>query len=122
MHSARNRLSYPNVMSTIAVFIALGGATAFAATALPKNSVGSRQLKKNAVTAAKIEAGAVGGNRLADGAVSSNQLANGAVTGAKIANLPARQPDLQAGSRRRRPLRRFDHRALPRDLQIAANL
>jgi hypothetical protein len=83
-------------MSTIAVFIALGGATAFAATALPKNSVGSKQLKKNAVTATKIEAGAVGRNRLADGAVSSDQLAdgavssdqlaNGAVTGAKIAN------------------------------------
>lgn len=86
MHSARNRLTYPNVMSTIAVFIALGGATAFAATALPKNSVGSRQLKKNAVTATKIEAGAVSGNRLADGAVSSDQLAGGAVTGAKIAD------------------------------------
>ena len=35
-------LSFANVMSVIAVFIALGG-TAIAVTQLPKNSVGSRK-------------------------------------------------------------------------------
>jgi hypothetical protein len=47
------RLTYANVVATVALFIALGGA-AYAATQLPKNSVGARQLKKAAVTPAKL--------------------------------------------------------------------
>jgi hypothetical protein len=54
----RKRLTYANVMSSIAVFLVLGGA-AFAAVKLPKNSVGTKQLKKNAVTSVKIKNGAV---------------------------------------------------------------
>jgi hypothetical protein len=54
----RPRLTYANVMATIAVFIALGGAS-YAAINLPKDSVGTRQLKKNAVTATKIKKNAV---------------------------------------------------------------
>jgi hypothetical protein len=46
------------VISLIALFVALGGTT-YAATGLPKNSVGTPQLKKNAVTAPKIAKGAV---------------------------------------------------------------
>ncbi len=49
------RLTYANVISTLALFLVLGGATAFAATQLAKNSVGSKQLKKNAVTSAKVK-------------------------------------------------------------------
>lgn len=52
------RPTYANVMATIAVFIALGGAS-YAATRLPKTSVGAKQLKNNAVTSAKIKNGAV---------------------------------------------------------------
>jgi hypothetical protein len=50
----RPRLTYANVMATIAVFIALGGAS-YAAMKLPKNTVGSKQLKKEAVTANKVK-------------------------------------------------------------------
>ena len=47
-------------MSTIAVFMMLGGATAIAARSiLPKNSVGTKQLKKNAVSTAKLKKNAV---------------------------------------------------------------
>lgn len=46
------------VISLLALFLALGGTT-YAATSLPKNSVGTKQLKKNAVTAPKIKNGAV---------------------------------------------------------------
>jgi hypothetical protein len=49
----RPKLTYANVMATIAVFIALGGAS-YAATQLPKNSVGTKQLKNGAVTKQKI--------------------------------------------------------------------
>jgi hypothetical protein len=69
----RKRFTYANVMSSIAVFLVLGGA-AVAATQLPKNSVGTKQLKKNAVTAAKIK----------KNAVTTAKIKNDAVTGAKV--------------------------------------
>ena len=52
------RLTYANVVATLALFIALGGAS-YAALKLPKNSVGPKQLKKNAVTTPKIKDRAV---------------------------------------------------------------
>lgn len=85
MKQIRKRLTYANVMSSIAVFLVLGG-SAFAATQLAKNSVGSKQLKKNAVTAAKIKNNAVTAGKLKNGAVTGGKLANGAVTGGKLAN------------------------------------
>lgn len=47
----RPHLSYANVMSTIAVFIALGGTS----YAVARNSVGNAQLRKNAVTSSKVK-------------------------------------------------------------------
>jgi hypothetical protein len=80
----RKRLTYANVMSSIAVFFVLGGATAIAATQLGKNTVGTKQLKKNAVTSAKIKNNAVTGAKLKDGSVTTGKLADGSVTGAKV--------------------------------------
>jgi hypothetical protein len=82
----RERLTYANVMSSIAVFLVLGGATAIAAGQLGRNTVGTKQLKKNAVTAAKIKKGAVNGAKLADGSVTGTKLADGSVTGTKLAD------------------------------------
>ena len=66
MKRLQGKLSYANVMATVAVFIALGGVS-YAATQLPKNSVDTKQLKSGAVTMPKIAkdtqaalAGAVG--------------------------------------------------------------
>jgi hypothetical protein len=71
------------VISLVALFVALGGTT-YAATSLPKNSVGSAQLKKGAVTKAKINKKAIRalkGNRGRTGAngvsVTSTALASG---------------------------------------------
>ena len=50
----RDRLSYANVMATIAVFIALGG-TSYAALTLPRNSVGSAQLRNGAVRSVDVK-------------------------------------------------------------------
>jgi hypothetical protein len=80
----RARLTYPNVMSTIAVFLVLGGASALAAVQLGKNSVGARQLKRNAVTAAKIRKNAVTAAKIKKGAVTGAKVKNDAVTGAKV--------------------------------------
>ena len=54
----RKRLTYANVIATLALFLALGG-TSYAVTALPKNSVGTQQLKKNAVTGPKVKDGSL---------------------------------------------------------------
>ncbi len=58
--------TYANVMSTVAVFIALGG-TSYAAAKLSAKSVGERELKDSAVTTAKLAKGAVTADRLAAG-------------------------------------------------------
>lgn len=84
MKQIRKRLTYANVMSTIAVFLALAGASAFAATQLGKNTVGTKQLKNNAVTAAKIKKEAVSGAKVKAGAVSGPKIAGGAVTTEKL--------------------------------------
>jgi hypothetical protein len=55
MRRFRSKLTYANVISTIAVFLVVSGGTAFAASQmLPKNGVGSKQIKKEAVTPAKL--------------------------------------------------------------------
>lgn len=61
MHQLRSRLTYANITATIALFMALGGG-AYAATQLPKNSVGSQQLKKDSVTGAKVRDGSLTGS------------------------------------------------------------
>jgi hypothetical protein len=60
MDRITSRLTYANVLSTICLFLVLGGG-AWAATKLPKNSVGTPQLKKNAVTGAKVKDGSLTG-------------------------------------------------------------
>ncbi len=74
MKSIRKRLTYADVMSTIAVFLILGGATALAATKLGKNSVGTKQIKNNAVTTAKIKNGAVTGAKVKSGSLTGTQI------------------------------------------------
>lgn len=67
MRTIRSRLTYANVMSTISVFLLLGGGAAFAATKLAKNSVGTGQLKNGAVTAAKVKNGSLLASNFAAG-------------------------------------------------------
>jgi hypothetical protein len=83
VNQLRARLTYANVMSTIAVFLVIGGATAFAA--LGKGTVGTKQLKNNAVTAKKIKKNAVSSAKIKKNAVTAAKIKNSAVTAAKIA-------------------------------------
>lgn len=104
MHIPRPRLNYANVIATVALFVALGGAAV--AAGLPKNSVGPRQLKKGAVTkralrnkavtagkigpkavtAGKLGANAVLPGNLGNGVISTAKLSDGAVIARKIRN------------------------------------
>ncbi len=109
----RVRLTYSNVVATIALFIALGGG-AYAAFSLPAGSVKSEQIARNAVRSLKIAKRAVKRrdvarnairsrkikNRrvkswdLADGSVSSPKLADAAVTTAKLSDGSVTPPKL----------------------------
>lgn len=112
----RHRPSPSMMVALVALFVALGG-TSFAAVALKKNSVGSKQIKANAVLSSKIKNGAVGngdlagnsvdgtklldgsvgGSDLADNAVTSGKIANNSVNAAKVADNSLGQSDVQGG-------------------------
>ena len=74
MRKIRPHLTYANVVATLGLFIALGGASAFAAVQLGKNSVGSRQLKAKSVTTGKIALNAVNGSRVANGTLTGEDI------------------------------------------------
>ena len=86
MAQIRQRLTYANVMSTIAVFLLLGGGAAFAAKKLDSRKIGSGRLRGGAVTAKKIKRGAITTSKIRKGAVKANKISNGAVVNAKLAN------------------------------------
>jgi hypothetical protein len=73
MRGMRGHLTYANVMSSIAAFMAISG-VAWAASTLPNNSVGTAQLKNNAVITTKIK----------NGVVTSLDARNDSFTGADI--------------------------------------
>jgi hypothetical protein len=65
----RQRLTYANVVSSLCLFILLGGG-AYAATSLRRNSVGSAQLRNGSVSNPKLARNAVTGAKVKDGSLS----------------------------------------------------
>jgi hypothetical protein len=86
MKAIRKRLTYANVISTLALFVALSMGSAYAASQLTPKSVGAKQLRPGAVTADKIRKNAVTAPKIESLAIKQGKIAAGAVTGAKIAN------------------------------------
>jgi hypothetical protein len=104
MSGLPHRPRYADIVGTLALLVAMSG-TAYAAHALPKNSVGSKQIKDNKVTSKDVrdggigaadlaagsvgsttlQAGSVGSVTLQNGSVGTTQLAPGSVTGAQLA-------------------------------------
>lgn len=83
MTAIRKRLSYANVMATLAVFISLGGG-AFAALRLPANSVGTKQLKRSAVTGAKVKDASLTGADVKDASLTGKDVKPGSLPGEDI--------------------------------------
>jgi hypothetical protein len=86
----RERLTYANVMSSIAVFLLLGGATAIAAKKigtkkLKANAVTTGKIKKEPVTTAKIKKDAVTGAKVNEGTLGPVPSATSATTAANLA-------------------------------------
>jgi hypothetical protein len=84
----RSRLSFSNVVSLIALFIALGG-SAYAVGLLPANSVGRAQLQPDAVNGSKIARNSIGRSELKPKSVTSSELADASV------DLDALSPNLR---------------------------
>jgi hypothetical protein len=93
MNKLRGRLTYANIMATIAVFIALGGAS-YAAFQLPKNSVGAQQIKRNGVKAPEIAENAARKSEIGNNSVGTEEVANGTLLGEDFApgQIPAGPP------------------------------
>jgi hypothetical protein len=74
MPKIRPRLTYANVVATLALFLVLAGGSALAAATLGKNSVGSRQLKSKSVTTGKIAPNAINGSLVANGTLTGEDI------------------------------------------------
>jgi hypothetical protein len=69
-----DRVTYANVVSTLCLFLLLGGGAALAAGKLAKNSVGTKQIKNRSITTAKIKNRAVTGAKIKDGTISGSKI------------------------------------------------
>ncbi len=70
----KSRLTYANVVSTLALCLALSGGVALAASKVHTNGI-----FKRAVTSGKLALGAVRSNQIANGAVGAQQIANATI-------------------------------------------
>jgi hypothetical protein len=75
----RKRITYANVMSSIAVFLVLGGASAYAA-----KKIGSNEIKGNSITTGKLKKNAVTASKIKKSSITTAKIKNGAVTGPKV--------------------------------------
>ena len=74
----RPRLSFANVTSMLALFVALGG-TSYAAVSLSANSVNKTHLRTNSVGKSEIRARAVGRSEVGSNAIGASELRTAAV-------------------------------------------
>jgi len=85
-----SKLTYANVVSSLCLFLLLGGGAAFAANQIRAGQIAHGAVRTNAihqraVTSGKLGLAAVRSNQIANGAVGRDQLASGAVGSGQIA-------------------------------------
>ena len=103
----RSRLSYANVIASLALFVALGG-TAAAAVTLPRDSVGARQIRtnavrsreiiKDAVRSPEIKRDAVRQPEIVTDGVGSPEIKPNAVAGSEVATDGVAGPEIASGA------------------------
>lgn len=67
MQPIKDRLTYANVMATIAVFVALGGSAFAAATVVKKNSVSSKSVKNGTLKGVDVAKDTLTGDNINEG-------------------------------------------------------
>lgn len=79
MKQIRKHITFANVMSSIAVFLVLGGGAAYAA-----KKIGSNEIKGNSITTGKLKKNAVTASKIKQNSIITAKIKNGAVTGPKV--------------------------------------
>jgi hypothetical protein len=92
------KLTYANVVATLALFLAVSGGAVMAASQLGKNAVQSKNIARNAVKSQDIASNAVKTRNLAKNSVKSAKLAANAVTEKKIAKGSITRAKLKTGT------------------------
>ena len=93
----RSRLTYANVVATLALLLAVGGGTVYAALQLGKNSVKSKNIARGAVRASDLHTAAVTGSKVQDGTITGGDLQDGSITGGDIQDGTITGGDIAAG-------------------------
>jgi hypothetical protein len=91
---ARRRLSFANVASALALFIALGG-TSYAAIA--RNSVDSRHIRSGAVARSEVRTGAIGKSEIRTNAVGKSEVSANGVGAAEVRRGAIDETELRDG-------------------------
>jgi hypothetical protein len=90
MQLRKPRLTYANVVATLALFLSLCGGAAFAANTIRSGdiapgAVGTADVHQRAITSGKLAVGAVRGNQIAPRSVGSAQIAPGSIGRSELA-------------------------------------
>ena len=88
----RSQLSYANVAATLALVLAVGGGSAYAAA-----RIGSSQIGYHAVTGSKINYNAVTASKVKNSSLSGRDLRDSSVTTEDVRNGTLRSEDFGAG-------------------------
>jgi hypothetical protein len=97
LRKLRSRLTYANVMSTLAVFLALGGVSAYAANEwtgdnIVDGSLTGADIFNNTVSGADITNGSLTGADVFDNTIGGADITNGSLTGADVADTSSLEP------------------------------
>ena len=85
MKRFRPRLSYANVVATMALFLALAGGTVWAA-----NKINGKQIKKNTIPGNRIKKNTLTANQIKKQTITNNQIKPGSIQRTRSLRLGAR--------------------------------
>jgi hypothetical protein len=88
----RARMTYANVVSTIALIAAVGGGTAYAAT-----RIGTSNIRYHAVTGSKLSSNSVTASKVKNSALSSSDIRNNSLRGDDVRDGTLVAADFAAG-------------------------
>jgi hypothetical protein len=92
LRKLRCRLTYANVVSTIALALAVGGGTAYAAS-----KIGTQNIRYHAVTGSKVATNAVTAAKVKNSALSGADIRDNSLRGADVRNGTLEAVDFAAG-------------------------
>jgi hypothetical protein len=92
LRKLRSQLSYSNVVATLALLLAVGGGTAYAAAKIRKSDIGY-----HAVTAPKVDFNAVTASKVRNSSLSGKDLRDSSIRTEDVRNGTLRSEDFAAG-------------------------